>query len=122
MTTLRHSAVIAKRSLIGTMRTPEALVDVTLQPIIFLLLFTYVFGGAIAGGRDPLAVADDDLDALATDLGLQLIGRAPGDDLAVIDDRDHVGQLVGLLEVLGRQQQRRALADERADDVPHPEA
>jgi oleandomycin transport system permease protein len=32
------------------MRTPEALVDVTLQPIIFLLLFTYVFGGAIAGG------------------------------------------------------------------------
>ena len=50
MTTLRHSAVIAKRSLIGTMRTPEALVDVTLQPIIFLLLFTYVFGGAIAGG------------------------------------------------------------------------
>ena len=29
---------------------PEALVDVTLQPIIFLLLFTYVFGGAIAGG------------------------------------------------------------------------
>jgi oleandomycin transport system permease protein len=50
MTTLRHSAVIAKRSLIGTWRTPEALVDVTLQPIIFLLLFTYVFGGAIAGG------------------------------------------------------------------------
>jgi len=49
MTTLRHSAVIAKRSLIGTWRTPEALVDVTLQPIIFLLLFTYVFGGAIAG-------------------------------------------------------------------------
>ena len=38
MTTLRHSAVIAKRSLIGTWRTPEALVDVTLQPIIFLLL------------------------------------------------------------------------------------
>src|SRR3954466_2387836 len=32
------------------MRTPEALVDVTLQPVIFLGLFTYVFGGAIAGG------------------------------------------------------------------------
>jgi oleandomycin transport system permease protein len=50
MTLLRHSAVIAKRSLIGTWRTPEALVDVTLQPVIFLLLFTYVFGGAIADG------------------------------------------------------------------------
>jgi oleandomycin transport system permease protein len=50
MTILRHSAVVARRSLIRTWRTPEALVDVTLQPIIFLLLFTYVFGGAISGG------------------------------------------------------------------------
>jgi oleandomycin transport system permease protein len=47
---LRHSAVLARRSLVNTWRTPEALVDVTLQPIIFLLLFTYVFGGAIADG------------------------------------------------------------------------
>ena len=29
-------------------RTPELLVDVTIQPIIFVLLFRYVFGGAIA--------------------------------------------------------------------------
>ena len=50
MRLLRHSAVLARRSLIGTWRTPEALVDVTIQPIIFLLLFTYVFGGAISGG------------------------------------------------------------------------
>src|SRR3954464_13751746 len=49
--TLRRQArVLAKRSLIKTWRTPEALVDVTLQPIIFLALFTYIFGGAIAGG------------------------------------------------------------------------
>ena len=41
---------LAKRSLIKTSRTPEALIDVTLQPIIFLLLFTYIFGGAIAHG------------------------------------------------------------------------
>jgi oleandomycin transport system permease protein len=47
---LRHAAALAKRSLIKTMRTPEALIDVTLQPIIFLLLFTYIFGGAIAHG------------------------------------------------------------------------
>ena len=46
----RQARVLARRSLIKTWRTPEALVDVTLQPIIFLLLFTYVFGGAIAGG------------------------------------------------------------------------
>jgi len=47
---LRHSLVLARRGLINTLRTPEALVDVTIQPVIFLLLFTYVFGGAIAGG------------------------------------------------------------------------
>jgi oleandomycin transport system permease protein len=45
----RHARVLAKRSLIKTWRTPEALIDVTLQPVIFLLMFTYIFGGAIAG-------------------------------------------------------------------------
>jgi len=45
----RHVVALAKRSLIKMWRTPEALIDVTLQPIIFLLMFTYIFGGAIAG-------------------------------------------------------------------------
>jgi oleandomycin transport system permease protein len=47
---LRHALVLARRNLIKTMRTPEQLIDVTVQPIIFLLLFVYVFGGAIAAG------------------------------------------------------------------------
>ncbi|GAA4588105.1 oleandomycin transport system permease protein [Actinoplanes octamycinicus] len=47
---IRHSAALAKRSLIKTIRTPEALIDVTIQPVIFLLMFTYLFGGAIANG------------------------------------------------------------------------
>jgi oleandomycin transport system permease protein len=47
---LRHIIALAKRSLIKMWRTPEALIDVTLQPIIFLVMFTYIFGGAIAGG------------------------------------------------------------------------
>jgi oleandomycin transport system permease protein len=46
----RHVFALAKRSLIKMWRTPEALIDVTLQPIIFLIMFTYIFGGAIAGG------------------------------------------------------------------------
>ena len=46
----RQAQVLARRSLIKTWRTPAALIDVTLQPIIFLALFTYIFGGAIAGG------------------------------------------------------------------------
>jgi oleandomycin transport system permease protein len=46
---LRHSLARTKRSLIKTARTPEALIDVTLQPVLFLLIFVYVFGGAVAG-------------------------------------------------------------------------
>jgi oleandomycin transport system permease protein len=48
--TVRHSLALAQRNLIGVMRNPEALIDVTIQPIIFIVLFTYVFGGAIAHG------------------------------------------------------------------------
>jgi oleandomycin transport system permease protein len=47
---VRHALVLAKRNLVKTARTPEQLIDVTIQPIIFLLLFVYVFGGAIGGG------------------------------------------------------------------------
>ncbi|WP_029291416.1 ABC transporter permease [Cellulomonas sp. HZM] len=46
---VRHSLALTKRSLIKTWRTPEALIDVTLQPVIFLAIFTYIFGGAVAG-------------------------------------------------------------------------
>jgi oleandomycin transport system permease protein len=47
---LHNSLVLAKRNLIKLTRTPEQFIDVTLQPIIFLLLFYYVFGGALGGG------------------------------------------------------------------------
>lgn len=46
---VRHSYALMKRSLIKTMRTPEALIDVTLQPALFLVIFVYIFGGAISG-------------------------------------------------------------------------
>lgn len=48
---LRHTIALARRGLIKTARTPEALIDVTIQPVIFLLLFTYIFGGAVSGGN-----------------------------------------------------------------------
>jgi oleandomycin transport system permease protein len=47
---LRHSLVLAKRNLIGVTRNPEAFLDVTLQPIIFVGMFTFIFGGAVAHG------------------------------------------------------------------------
>ncbi|WP_181781667.1 ABC transporter permease [Pseudonocardia pini] len=46
---LRHAMTLAWRGIVKTVHSPEALIDVTLQPVIFLLLFVYVFGGAIAG-------------------------------------------------------------------------
>jgi ABC-2 type transport system permease protein len=47
--TVRQSLTMAYRGLLKIKRTPEQLFDVTLQPIIFTLMFTYIFGGAIAG-------------------------------------------------------------------------
>ncbi|WP_433273921.1 ABC transporter permease [Actinosynnema sp. CS-041913] len=45
----RHSLALARRSLIKTMRTPEQLLDVTIQPVIFVVVFVYLLGGAVAG-------------------------------------------------------------------------
>ncbi|WP_337099187.1 ABC transporter permease [Paenibacillus sp. YIM B09110] len=46
---VRNSFTMAYRGLLKIKRTPEQLFDVTLQPIIFTLMFTYIFGGAISG-------------------------------------------------------------------------
>jgi ABC-2 type transport system permease protein/oleandomycin transport system permease protein len=40
-------AAIAKRNLLHVARTPQLLVFSTIQPVMFVLLFRYVFGGAI---------------------------------------------------------------------------
>jgi ABC-2 type transport system permease protein len=48
MTEFAHSTwVIARRGLNHMRRQPEALSDATIQPIMFVILFAYVFGGAI---------------------------------------------------------------------------
>jgi len=46
---LRHSMTLAWRSLVRIRRNPEQLLDVTLQPIVFLTLFVFLFGGSIKG-------------------------------------------------------------------------
>ena len=40
---------IARRNLLHIKATPEQLVEMSIQPLMFLVLFVYVFGGAIAG-------------------------------------------------------------------------
>ncbi|TQF68301.1 ABC transporter permease [Rhodococcus spelaei] len=48
MRILHDSAIVAKRNLIKVKRVPDLLVFSTLSPIMFVLLFAYVFGSAIA--------------------------------------------------------------------------
>ncbi len=46
--TIADALVLAKRHLIQIPRIPEELIFATIQPVMFVLLFRYVFGGAIA--------------------------------------------------------------------------
>jgi ABC-2 type transport system permease protein len=47
MTALTAETIFIKRSILHTLRTPDALVTAIALPSILMLLFTYVFGGAI---------------------------------------------------------------------------
>lgn len=46
---LRHTLTLAWRSLVQIKHNPMELLDLSIQPVMFVLLFTYVFGGAISG-------------------------------------------------------------------------
>lgn len=54
---LGDGVVVARRNLIKIKRVPDLLVFATLSPIMFVLLFAYIFGGAVdlggTGGVDP---------------------------------------------------------------------
>ena len=47
--TLQNGLTLAWRNVTQLKHSPERLMDVTLMPIVFLLLFLYVFGGVVAG-------------------------------------------------------------------------
>ncbi|MGZ4597358.1 MAG: ABC transporter permease [Actinomycetes bacterium] len=51
---LHDGMVLTKRSLLRIPRVPETLMFATIQPIMFVVLFAYVFGGAVPlpGGAD----------------------------------------------------------------------
>jgi len=60
--TIHDGLVVARRNIIQSFRIPEALFFSLVQPVIFVLLFAYVFGGAIPipgaeGGAAPDANA-----------------------------------------------------------------
>ncbi|GLY68548.1 ABC transporter permease [Amycolatopsis taiwanensis] len=47
---VQHGFSLAWRGALKIRKNPEQLLDVTVQPILFLVMFVYLFGGAIAGG------------------------------------------------------------------------
>src|SRR5215207_7410849 len=46
---LRHWLLVGRRDLLQVRSNPQLLIFVLIQPILFVLLFVYVFGGAISG-------------------------------------------------------------------------
>lgn len=49
---VRHGFALAWRGILKIRKNPEQLADVTIAPIILLVMFTYLFGGALAGNTD----------------------------------------------------------------------
>ena len=78
-----QTLTMARRSLLKVRRTPEHFSDVTFQPILFTLMFTYIFGGAIAGN------VQDYLPMIVPGILIQtLVGAAVASGVQLRDDMD----------------------------------
>ncbi|MDH3540221.1 MAG: ABC transporter permease [Acidimicrobiia bacterium] len=75
--TIRDIIVITKRNLLRNLRLPQLIILSTIQPIMFLFLFTYVFGGAI-GGTLPDAAAGEYINWLIPGLLVQTAAFGAG--------------------------------------------
>ena len=51
MSAINDVAIITRRQLLLLSRVPEVLIFSTIQPVMFVLLFRYVFGGSIDTGQ-----------------------------------------------------------------------
>jgi ABC-2 type transport system permease protein len=76
-------AVIAKRNLIKIKRVPDLIVFTTLSPIMFILLFAYVFGGSIdvPGGIDYKEFLVPGIFVQTVIFGATITGAALADDM-----------------------------------------
>ena len=75
--------VLTKRSIARIRREPETLSDVTIQPVLFVLMFAYVFGGAIGGVGDNYHAY-----LISGMLGMTLAQTAPGTAVAIVSDME----------------------------------
>lgn len=68
---LKDMTVVARRNLLRIVRVPQLLVFATVQPLMFMLLFNYVFGGAV-GRSIPAAAGGQYLNWLLPGLLVQV--------------------------------------------------
>ena len=79
---LKDTWVLTRRSVVRIAREPEQLSDVTIQPVIFVLLFSYVFGSAIhlpGGGSYHQYL-------ISGMFGMAMAGSAPGTAVGLTTD------------------------------------
>ncbi len=74
---VRDALVIGRRNLLRNVRLPQLLVFATVQPVMFLVLFTFVFGGAIEGAL-PAAAGGRYLNWLVPGLMIQVAAFGSG--------------------------------------------
>lgn len=88
-TTVRDSMTMLRRNLLHLARYPSLALMLTLQPVVFLLLFVYVFGGTMGAGL-PGVPGGDRADYLAyitpTMLILTVVSVAMGTAISVAMD------------------------------------
>ncbi|KZX15077.1 daunorubicin/doxorubicin resistance ABC transporter permease protein DrrB [Methanobrevibacter cuticularis] len=48
-TTIKNTLTLAHRSLLQMLHNPEIIIDITLMPIMFTLIFTFLFGSSVSG-------------------------------------------------------------------------
>ncbi|QLH23825.1 ABC transporter permease [Streptomyces sp. Rer75] len=88
---VRDSLVVARRNLIRMMRIPEVVIFGLIQPIMFVVLFSYVFGGAIMVPGQASADADVYREFLMGGIFAQTVTFATAGAGAGIADDMHKG-------------------------------
>ncbi|MEO3973113.1 ABC transporter permease [Streptomyces sp. CAU 1734] len=80
---LRHIGALVRRNALQIKQDPESMFDAVLMPIVFVLLFVYVFGGAISGKGNQDEYVDYVVPGLMAMMGLSIamaVGAGVNDD------------------------------------------
>jgi ABC-2 type transport system permease protein len=78
---LADSAIMLRRNLKHTLRNPTTVFNAVLFPIVIMLMFVKVFGGAFAVGEDYIDYATPGLLVMAVSYGLGATATSVNDDM-----------------------------------------